>query len=388
MTISIDLFWVLGSVKKTIPGIVDSSSYGTVHETAIDMTNSTCEGINCFFSTSGTVPYIYFGTSSISAWIVFLFQLFTLFANTRMNTKRRVIITSMTFLNFSVLFRAIWFTLRACDIDTTFVHFINRLSVGFFFSGFTCYVQTWLNFLHRMNLSGFGRNSTGLPSSSSSLLPTLKSAWKFNIGLNVLIWIVLFSLSIAFYVGACPRCKVTGYILISIMLWLLSLGFLIFGSKMYLQLRGRGGSGSNRSDPHQRVISKRVQLIGRKVVVVMCTCSFMFLVRSIFWLWEPVSGTYSPAGTYPFLHYTVTGLLPNIVLFLVVAPPTTKSGRVIDTQQRSQEHGTGRKITKKRLAGTAEDGEVPAIATAGSLETREEEGTVGNTEMMNPLDAV
>ena len=308
-----------------------------------------------------------------------------------MTIKRSIIITSMSLLNFSVLFRAIWFTLRACNIDTIFVHFINRFSVGFFFSGFTCYVQTWFNFLHRMNLSGFGRNrgrnsNFGMPSSSSLFLPTLKSAWKFNIGLNVLIWIILFSLSIAFYAGSCSRCKVTGYILISVMLWLLSLGFLIFGSKMYLELRGRG-SGGGRSG-NQRLISKRIQLIGRKVVVVMCTCSFMFLLRSIFWLWEPISGTYSPAGTYPFLHYTVTGLLPNIVLFLVVAPPATKSGRVIDTQQRSQEHGTGRKRTKKRLAGTAEDDEMPAIAVAASMETREEEEGTGNTEMMNPLDAV
>ena len=161
---------------------------------------------------------------------------------------------------------------------------------------------------------------------------------------------------------------------------------------MYLELRGNGRRGGGVA---QRHISERVRFIGRKVLVVMCICAFMFLLRSIFWMWKPVTGEYSPAGTYPFFHYTLTGLIPNVVLFLVVAPPATRSGQVFDTQ-RSNTGSSGSRFVKSKGAATKHDElTVPAVAesivdtcatssSAAAESAVEEDGNV----TMNPLDAV
>ena len=63
--------------------------------------------------------------------------------------------------------------------------------------------------------------------------------------------------------------------------------------------------------------------------------------------WHPVSGHYSPKGTYPFLQYTFTELIPSAVLFIVVAP--SQSSKVVKSKDTSS---TDHRAANRRLQTT------------------------------------
>ena len=260
--------------------------------------NVTCQGIDCFFSTQGTVPFLYFGISSLLAWLVLLFQLVVLVHLVHTNAgqlmKKKVILSALVLLCLSVLFRALWFTLRASNIDNPTQHYINRFSVMFFFSGFTCYIQTWLVFLNKMNLAGFGPSGTVATGTTERRRKgTFATAWQWNIALNVVTWITIFSLSFAHFHDTnangdsitCPSCKEVGYILLSILLWVLSLGFIVFGSRMYLTLAPSGNASGGGRTGKRRAIDVRIRSVARKVIAVMVICSMLFFTRSVFWMY-------------------------------------------------------------------------------------------------------
>ena len=278
-----------------------------------------CVGFGCFFSIEGQVPFIYFGVSAILSWMVFLFQVGALVNHARSTLLRSrvVVLSALCLLCLSVFFRAIWMTLKAThSVEWEWLHFINRLSLMLFFSAFTLYIQSWVNFLKR-------RNRTG----------ALDALWKINLALNVLMWSLNFGLSIAYYWHidpenrhqslSCPPCRESSYILTSILLWVLSVLFIVFGTQMFDTLKNRG-----------------VKTVVRKLNAVMIICSVSFLIRSVFWLWEPVSHVYSPKGTYPLVHYTFTGLIPAVLLFLVVAPGSKKKKQG-GFEEQSDAHNNG-----------------------------------------------
>ena len=64
----------------------------------------------------------------------------------------------------------------------------------------------------------------------------------------------------------------------------------------------------------------RVAALKWKIVATAVVCTVCFTLRSVFWLWEPITGEYSPHGTYPWLFYTCNELLPSLMLFLSLAP--------------------------------------------------------------------
>ena len=86
--------------------------------------------------------------------------------------------------------------------------------------------------------------------------------------------------------------------------------------------------------------NRGVKTVVRKLNAVMIICSVSFLIRSVFWLWEPVSHVYSPKGTYPLVHYTFTGLIPAVLLFLVVAPGSKKKKQG-GFEEQSDAHNNG-----------------------------------------------
>lgn len=66
----------------------------------------------------------------------------------------------------------------------------------------------------------------------------------------------------------------------------------------------------------------------RKILIATVVCVVCFLVRSIFWLYEPI--TDSTLGSadkylYPWLYYNVPELVPGVAMMLLIAPSTTAS---------------------------------------------------------------
>ncbi len=300
-----------------------------------------CEGTGCFFSGEGRVPYVWFGVSAILAWVAFTVELVLTALHFRgSGLSRPRVCAAQLLLSFSMFFRALWFSRRASKHNNVAELVINRLSILLFFTGFTVYLETWLIFLSRAKIL-----------TSSSTLQTWRNCWMrqnsslcslqashiWNVVINATVWLLITALSVSYlydYVYdakshsvrsiSCPRCNEGGYTVISVFCFLLSIGFLIYGCRMFGLMRSLGYSqrqlGNSRHDTvfHQ---------IARKIGLVLGTCCICFLLRSIFWLWEPISGVYSPYGTYPFMHYTVTGILPSLLLFAVLAPGSQKRSR-------------------------------------------------------------
>ena len=310
-----------------------------------------CMGAGCFFSSTGQPPCVYFGVSALLAFAVFLLQTGVVVFHVRATgTARPHVLTTFLLLWMSVLLRGVWFTQRASNRDGISEHFINRFSVLLFFSGFSMYLQMWVRFVHAT--SGFGSRPSEVATTMRELLGSCLNciscsirtretpSWVWNLSLNACNWVLVFALSFASELGGCEACKNWGYILLSLECFLLSVGFLVFGSRMYARLR----------DPGR--FNMRVRLIAMKVLCVLSVCCVCFGVRTIFWLWEPISGNFSPNGTYPFMHYTVTGLVPSLVLFVIMAP----AGRVQRMQlgvASSRQH----KVSKDIDEGISEEGE-------------------------------
>ena len=319
-------------------------------------TTPACSGADCFFSSSGRPPYIFFGVSALFAVAVVLLQTGVIVFHIRgAGMSRPQVLATFVLLWSSVVLRAVWFMLRACDRDGVAEHFVNRFSVMLFFSGFSLYLQTWVRFVgvtsgrlgggHSSDLAATLSRTCDFVGGPASCFSSSK-AWLWNLVLNVSNWVVIFSLSFASQFGDCKPCQNWGYIVLSIECFLLSVGFLQFGSRMYARLRNPG-----RRNP-------RIQTIARKVLIVLSVCCACFAVRSVFWLWEPVSGNYSPEGTYPFLHYTVTGLVPSVVLFAVMAPagrsPSQRTG-MSSLSNRGQKQSSVEKDQSSKSAETMEE---------------------------------
>jgi hypothetical protein len=321
-----------------------------VYQHFIDMANATayCVGDNCFFSAAGRPPYAFFGASALLAGAVVVLQTGVLAFHVRgSGAARPQVLATFVLLYISAVLRGVWFSLRASDRDGVPEHFVNRFSVLLFFSGFSMYLQTWVRFVGATSgrLGGGGRASE-VATTLRRACPAFTSskAWLWNLGLNGVNWAVVFSLSFASEFGGCKPCKNWGYIVLSVECFLLSVGFLFFGSRMYGRLR----------DPGRR--NARIRLIARKVLAVLCVCCVCFGVRSVFWLWEPISGKYSPEGTYPFMHYTVTGLVPSVVLFGVMAPagrapPSSRDGT---SSSSLSNHGRINKLSSNKSKNDAE----------------------------------
>lgn len=264
-----------------------------------------CEGCHCFLSYEGYVPYVYFGSSAICAWGVWLFQCAVMAHHVISNRwTKKSILASMVLLFLSVLCRAIWLSMRACGYDDIPMQYVNRFSSLTYFSGFTLYLQTWYLFLASSKKMNKVAESDPVAHAGVCLSNGI---------LNAIVWICVFGLSVAYWTKhdgqksvSCPYCDELGYIFVSMGCMLVSIGFLYFGARMYCTLRKVSSN-------------KQIRQIAKKVVIVASICFVCFSLRSIFWLWKPVAGEYSPKGTYPFMHYTVTELIPSIVLFIVLA---------------------------------------------------------------------
>ncbi len=289
----------------------------------LNATAAGCTGCGCFFADSGSVPFGYFGGSAVAAFLVLAFQLLVVATHLRgSGCTRRSVAISLTCLLLATALRGAWFSLRACGSDDAAEHWINRFSTLMFFTGFSTYLETWILFLRQTRTLG-GRSSSEFAGGSGGQTVcfdycfSLQASRAWNVGINLAVWLCILSLSAAFWADydaaaqesrSCPRCGAAGYTVISVVCLLISLLFIGVGHSMYATLKSAGSG------------NRRIMAVARKVVIVGSVCAVCFLLRSVFWLWEPVSGQFSPPGSYPFLHYTVTGLLPTLVLNVVLAP--------------------------------------------------------------------
>ena len=245
---------------------LDTAPSSTVAEPA-------CVGAGCFFSSAGQPPYVYFGVSAIFAFIVTFLQTAVIFFHVRgVGNSRPRVLATFVLLWFSVLLRGVWFALRACDQDAMAEHYLNRLSMLLFFSGFTTYLQTWVQFIIATDGKFGDRPSELVVAVRSCLCESLvySKPWVWNLLLNVSNWVVVFSLSFALHFGGCDSCKNWGYMVLSFECFLLSVGFLVFGLRMYLRLW----------DPSRH--NDNIKLIARKVLCVLCVLCVCFGVRTVF----------------------------------------------------------------------------------------------------------
>eukprot|EP00467_Chlorarachnion_reptans_P006320 CAMPEP_0114510484 /NCGR_PEP_ID=MMETSP0109-20121206/13821_1 /TAXON_ID=29199 /ORGANISM="Chlorarachnion reptans, Strain CCCM449" /LENGTH=276 /DNA_ID=CAMNT_0001689813 /DNA_START=496 /DNA_END=1329 /DNA_ORIENTATION=+ len=237
----------------------------------------------------------------------------------------------MTVLVAATGLHAIWFTLRACQFNGEAEHFINRLALLLFFSGFTIYLQSWIVFLYAT-----------WPGSGTRLHTRRKLIYSVNGALNAVVWIIVFALSIAYFWGgrgsddvshSCDKCYYAGILLIAFTCFVLAAGYLLFGLTLYCSLQKIVNHSNGKCVEMRRAM--------RKVLFVGIVCTVFFALRCIFWMWEPVTGNYSPEGTYPWLFYTVVELVPMLSLLITIAP-TQKKSKIKIRQKGKHAYGTVR----------------------------------------------
>lgn len=102
---------------------------------------------------------------------------------------------------------------------------------------------------------------------------------------------------------------------------------------------------------YERTQSAMASNTAKKIMLAAAVCSICFFVRSVFWMWAPVTGDVLGGAdstvnsiVYPWFYYEVPEILPGIAMMHLIAPrPQSTSAK---GQSSNFEAGAG--MGKKR----------------------------------------